>query len=357
MTNIFLWIFIVFYRENLELVRNYIRDSDNGILAGFSLNRTDSKLRYKSYTEPIAIGGYEGQIWKIFNFGDYTRMGIEVDFKEREFFISGLYAETFIEGITSYSAIEHLEKGDEIKAGLPLYLKIYKNSTINFSVEFSWRKILLQHGEAYTNYSMEIIKLNASELNLTGRIGGELRTSFSNFSLSLGFPLVLQGNAEMLKYSLKDRGATIIVEPSVKWNYDPKPPPFIKTLLGFHYRNFSLFLSHSFTGNWGGGFQGIDRTEYKLDGMPSNEMEAMVSYRFVHNEFIAGFHYEEMDYKTENIPLLNGDRFLILIGYKRKNHPSYGLFLQCLLSDMDYKSIRNISVFLTRTTINFFLGF
>jgi hypothetical protein len=350
-------IFIVFYREDGELLKNYILINNGGIFAGFSLNRTDSKWGDNHDTEPIATGGYEGSVWKIFNFKGYLSSGAVVNFKESKIYTSGLYSDTSIPGLVIYKSIEHKEEGEEIGAKIPFYLKIFKNLTINSSIGFSWRKAFLQHGEGESYYSMEIMELSASELNLTGRIGCDLRTNFFNFSFFLGIPLFLRGDAEMLRYSLKEKGATVIVEPGIQWSYDPKPPPLIKTLLGFRYGDISLILTHSFTPEWGGGFVGIDRTQYRLDGVHSHDIGVITSYRFIQNEFLLGFNYEGMDYKTENIPALNGDRFLVLIGYKRESHPPYGLFLQCLLSDMDYKFIRNLSVFLTRITMNFFIGF
>jgi len=351
-------IFIVFYRENSDIV--HIRALGNlkgGVLAGFSLNRTDSKLGNKHDTEPVASGGYGGRVWKIFDFEESLALGLEVGFKEREVSVSGLYSDTSIEGLTLYSVIEHFEKGDEISATIPFRLKVYKNLSAISSMEFSWRRALIQHGDAYTNYSMEIVELNASELHLAGRIGAEFKTDLFNLSLSAGVPLLLRGEAEMLRYLLKEKGATIVVEPLVKWNYDPKPPPFIKTLMGYRYRNFSLFLTYSFTGEWGGGFHGVERTQYRLEGIPSGKVEFITSYRVLNNEFLMGLNYEERDYKTENVPALNGDRFLVLLGYIRNNHLHYGLFLRCLFSDMDYKSLRNMSVFLTRITMDFFIGF
>jgi hypothetical protein len=351
-------IFFLFCGDDGEPFRSYIlKDSNGGIIAGFSLNRTDSKWGTAHETEPVATGGYEGNVWKSFRFGRYLSAGALINFSERKVHTSGLYYDTSIPELVIYKSIEHKEESEGIGIELPVNLKIFKIFTLNPSIEFLWRKASLQHGEGESSYSIEIIQLNLSELHLRGRIGGEFRTNFFNFSFFFGIPLFLKGDAELLKYLAKDKGATFIIEPGIQWDYDPKPPPLIRSFFDFHYGNFALFLTHSFTKKWGGSFLGVDKTEYKLEGIESYDIGITTSYRFAHHEFLLGFNYEGRDYETKNLPILNGERFLIFTGYKSRNHPPFGVFLRSLLSDMDYRSIRNMSVFLTQITFNFFIGF
>ncbi len=348
-----LWTFFVLYEEGADLLRSYIfRDLKSGVVAGFSLNRTDSKLGDIEDTEPVSTGGYEGGIFKIFDFGNFDT-GIFLDFKDESLYVSGLYSDTSIPDLTLYKLIEHAEEEEEISAGVPFLLKIFKNLMFKSSLEFSWKNASLQHGDVYTNYSAEVIKLSRNEVNFKWKIGGVLKTGFLSPSISFGIPLFLRGDAKMMRY----KGATILIEPFVQWGYDPKPPPFINTSFGFRSRNFSILFIYSFYGRWGGGFYGIDRTEYRLKGIPSHEIGGIASFRVSSNEFLMGFNYEGKDYTTENIPYLTGDRFLIILGYEKKNRYVYGIFLKCLLSERDSKFLRKMSVFLTRITMDFSIGF
>lgn len=349
-------ILITFYKEDAELFRSYV-GLKNGVLAGLTLNRTDTKMGSFRYTKSIAPGGYEGRVWKFFNFTHYLYAGFEVDFGERSFHISGLYPDTSIPGFTLYNLIEHLQTDEEVILKTPIYLKAFKNFNINSSLEFSWTRTLLHHGEAHSDYSFEVLKFNRSELNLIGRIGGDFRTDFLTLSLSFGIPVFLKGEAELGRYSVTDRGATVIIEPFGKWIYDPKPPPLIKILSRFRFRNFGFHLTYSLFMGWGGKFKGIDAIEYKIDGVPSYELGGIASYNLIQNEFFLGFTYAKRDYETANIPLFNGDKFCLLLGYKRGNQIGYGLFLKTTFSKMDYKSQRDINLFRTSITTDFLINF